>query len=203
VDPPPPITPRAWICVFCGSSPGARPVYREVARRVGSAIAREGLGLVYGGGRVGLMGAVADPVLAGGGPVVGVIPEPLALKEVAHDGVTELIVVPGMHERKALMAARADAFLALPGGIGTFEELFEIWTWAALGLHNRPIGLLDIDGYYEPLVRLLDHAVAERFIRPNHRALLVVSSDPESLVARLPGHTPPPPGPLWIDADQT
>jgi uncharacterized protein (TIGR00730 family) len=194
---------RPHICVFCGSSRGNRPIYTQTARRVGAAIGANGLGMVYGGGRVGLMGEVADAVMAAGGPVVGVIPEPLALKEVAHTGVTELIVVPGMHERKALMAARSAAFLALPGGIGTFEEFFEILTWAALGLHNKPIGLLNIDGYYDPLLHLLAHAVAERFVRPEHVALLLTSDNPESLVAELPRYQPPPPGPLWIDLDQT
>jgi uncharacterized protein (TIGR00730 family) len=194
---------RPFVCVFCGSSRGARPLYSEAARAVGAAIAANGLGLVYGGGRVGLMGEVADAVLAAGGPVIGVIPEPLALKEVAHTGVTELVVVPGMHERKALMASRSTAFLALPGGIGTFEEFFEILTWAALGLHNKPIGLLNIDGYYDPLLGLLAHAVAERFVRPEHVALLLTSADPAALVAELPRFQPPPPGPLWIDLDQT
>ena len=137
---------RPHVCVFCGSQVGARPSYAEAARRVGAALAGGGFGLVYGGGRVGLMGTVADACLAAGGRAVGVIPEPLALKEIAHDGLTELVVVPGMHERKALMASRSAGFLALPGGVGTFEEFFEILTWAVLGLHNKPIGLLNVDG---------------------------------------------------------
>lgn len=194
---------RPYLCVFCGASRGSRPAYTETARRVGRAIAGEGLGLVYGGGRVGLMGEVADAAQQGGAPVVGVIPEPLAVKEVAHTGLTELIVVPGMHERKALMAARSIAFLALPGGIGTLEECFEILTWAALGLHNKPIGLLNVEGYYDPLLRLLDHAVTERFVRPEHVALLRTSDNPEALVAELPRFQPPPPGPLWIEMEQT
>ena len=194
---------RPHICVFCGSQSGSRPVYADAARRVGEALARGGLGLVYGGGRVGLMGVVADAALAAGGRVVGVIPDPLALRELAHDGVTELIVVPGMHERKALMATRAAGFLALPGGVGTFEEFFEILTWAVLGLHRKPLGILNVAGYYDPLLRLLDHAVAERFVRPEHLGLLRVSDDPEALAADLLGHVPPPPGPRWIDPDQT
>lgn len=194
---------RRSVCVFCGSSPGSRPVYAEAARRVGAALAAADLGLVYGGGRVGLMGCVADAALAAGGRVLGVIPEPLAIKELAHGGVTELLVVPGMHERKALMALHADAFLTLPGGIGTFEEFFEIWTWAALGLHRKPIGLLNVDGYFDPLLQLLDHAIDAQFLRPQHRRLLVVSDDPERLVQALPDYVPPPPGPLWIDLDQT
>jgi uncharacterized protein (TIGR00730 family) len=194
---------RTFLCVFCGSSAGVRPAYAEAARQVGAAIAEQGLGLVYGGGRVGLMGEVAAAVLKHGGHVVGVIPEPLALKEVAHQGVQELLVVPGMHERKALMAARSQAFLTLPGGIGTLEEFFEIWTWAALGLHNKPIGILNVDGYFDPLLELVRHAVAERFVRPNHTELLVVSDNPREIVRRLPRHVPPPPGPLWIDESQT
>lgn len=176
-------------------------MYAEAARRVGHAIGTEGLGLVYGGGRVGLMGVAADAALDAGAPVVGVIPEALARKEIAHDGITELIVVPGMHERKAMMAARSAAFLALPGGIGTLEEFFEILTWAALGLHNKPIGLLNLAGYYDPLLRMLEFAVAERFVRPEHVALLLTSDNPEALVAELPRFRPPPPGPLWIDLD--
>lgn len=194
---------RPYICVFCGSSKGARPAYVDAARRVGSALGRHGLGLVYGGGRVGLMGVVADAVLAEGGRVVGVIPDPLAAKEIAHHGLTELIVVPGMHERKALMASRSAGFLALPGGVGTFEELFEVLTWAALGLHSKPIGLLNVEGYYDPLLALLDRAIAERFIRPENAAFLSVSTDPETLASTLLAQVPPPPGPKWIDLDQT
>jgi uncharacterized protein (TIGR00730 family) len=193
---------RPHVCVFCGSSTGASPSYTDAARRVGTALARAGLGLVYGGGRVGLMGTVADAALAAGGRVVGVIPEPLARKEVAHDGLTELIVVPGMHERKALMALRASAFLTLPGGVGTFEEFFEILTWAVLGLHRKPIGLLNVAGYYDPLLALIDHAVVERFVRPEHQALLQVSDDPDALATGLLDRIPPALGPSWIDLDQ-
>lgn len=191
------------VCVFCGSQRGARLAYVDAAQRVGSALARAGFGLVYGGGRVGLMGAVADAALAAGGRVLGVIPEPLTLRELAHDGLSELIVVPGMHERKALMNARSDAFLALPGGVGTLEEFFEILTWAVLGLHAKPLGLLNVEGYYDPLLKLLDHAVAERFVRPEHRALVVDSDDPEGLARQIVRHVPPPPGPKWIELDQT
>jgi uncharacterized protein (TIGR00730 family) len=194
---------RPHVCVFCGSSKGGRAAYTDAARRVGEALARDGLGLVYGGGRVGLMGVVADAALAAGGRVVGVIPDPLATREIAHDGLTELHVVAGMHERKALMAVKSAAFLALPGGVGTFEELFEIVTWAVLGLHNKPIGLLNVEGYYNPLLAMLDHAVAERFVRPEHLAMLVVSDRPEALTADLLRHAPPSPGPTWIDLDQT
>jgi uncharacterized protein (TIGR00730 family) len=193
---------RPHVCVFCGSSQGARPSYAEAARRVGAALAGHGLGLVYGGGRVGLMGVVADAALAGGGRVVGIIPEPLATEEVAHDGLDELFVVPGMHERKALMAARAAGFLMLPGGIGTLEEFFEIVTWAALGLHRKPIGILNVEGYFDPLLALLDHAVAERFARPENVAALLISSDPEAIVAGLLGRDVPPAGPKRLDADE-
>ncbi len=194
---------RPHLCVFCGSQRGARPEYENAARRVGLALAAHGLGLVYGGGRIGLMGALADATLAAGGRVVGVIPEPLTLKELAHEGCTELIVVPGMHERKALMAQRATAFLAMPGGVGTFEEFFEILTWAVLGLHGKPIGLLNVSGYFDPLLGLLDHAVVERFVRPEHLQRLLVSDDPDDLVARLPAFTSPPSGPKWIDLAQS
>lgn len=194
---------RPHVCVFCGSSTGTRPAYADAARRVGRGLAGAGLGLVYGGGRVGLMGVLADAALEAGGRVVGVIPGALATKELAHDGLTQLHVVAGMHERKALMAALSAGFLALPGGIGTFEELFEIVTWAALGLHNKPVGLLNVGGYFDPLLALLAHAVAEGFVRPEHLELLVVSDRPEALAAGLLAHTPPSPGPRWIDLGET
>ena len=179
-----------YLCVYCGSSVGLRPVYAEAARRVGDALGRRGFGLVYGGGRAGLMGIVADAVLNAGGKVVGVIPESLARDEVAHDGLTELHVVPGMHARKALMAERAAGFLTLPGGVGTYEEFFETLTWAALGLHAKPIGVLNVDGYFDPLFHLLDHAVSEGFTRPAHLDRLLISSDPEALAAELLRSTP-------------
>jgi uncharacterized protein (TIGR00730 family) len=194
---------RPHVCVFCGSSRGSRSVYVEAARRIGSALARSGLGLVYGGGRVGLMGTVADTALAEGGRVIGVIPDPLATSEVAHDGLTELYIVPGMHERKALMAQKSAGFLTLPGGIGTFEEFFEIWSWAALGLHHKPIGVLNVEGYFDPLLALLNHAAAECFLRPEHLDLLVVSDQPETLAAELLAHAPPSIGPKRIELDET
>ena len=178
------------ICIYCGSAVGAKPEYAAAARRLGRALAHQGLGLVYGGGRVGLMGIVADAVLESGGQAIGVIPEALASQEVAHDGLTELHVVADMHQRKALMARRADAFLTLPGGIGTFEEFFETLSWAALGLHRKPLGILNVAGYFDPLLALLDHAVAERFLRPEVLSLLVVSTDPEALVADLSDRAP-------------
>jgi uncharacterized protein (TIGR00730 family) len=179
------------LCVYCGSSPGADPRYAGAARAVGGLLARRGIGLVYGGGNVGLMGAVADAAMAAGGEVVGVIPQALLDREVGHRGVTELRVVASMHERKALMAELSDGFLALPGGIGTLEELVEVYTWAQLGLHRKPIGLLDVAGFYASLVAFLDHAVAERFLRPEHRATLLVGDDAEALLRRMADFQPP------------
>lgn len=186
------------VCVFCGSSPGKSPVYLEAARATGRALARRGIGLVYGGGSVGLMGAVADATLEAGGEAVGVIPRALELRELAHGRLTTLHVVGSMHERKAKMAELADGFVALPGGMGTLEELAEILTWAQLGLHARPVGLLDVDGYYEPLIRFFDRAVSEGFIRAEHRRLLLVGADPSSLLDRFATWEPPPVE-RWID----
>lgn len=171
--------------MFCGSNFGARPAYREAAEEFGALLAGRGLDLVYGGARVGLMGAVADAALAAGGEVIGVIPQSLVALEVAHEGLADLRVVDGMHERKARMAELADAFVALPGGLGTFEEFFEILTWAQLGLHPKPCGLLNVAGFFDPLLALVEHAVAERFVRPEHRHLIVDAADPENLLDRL------------------
>jgi len=173
------------ICVFCGSRMGASAVYREAARDFGARLAERGLGLVYGGGRVGLMGVLADAVLAGGGHAWGVIPRALADREVAHGSLTELELVTSMHERKARMADLADAFVALPGGLGTLDEWFEIWTWAQLGIHHKPLGLLNIEGYFDPLLAFLDRAVAEGFVHPEHRAMAAVDDDPARLLDRM------------------
>jgi uncharacterized protein (TIGR00730 family) len=178
------------ICVFCGSSAGARPEYRQAAERLGEVVAARGLSVVYGGGRVGLMGAVADSALAAGAEVIGVIPRALALKEIAHNCLTALHVVDSMHARKAMMAELADAFVALPGGFGTFEEFCEIITWGQLGIHRKPIGLLDIAGYYGPLISMFDHATAEGFVRPEHRALVLQASEPEELLDTLASWRP-------------
>ncbi len=186
------------VCVFCGSSPGQGPVYLEAARAMGRVLAGRGIGLVYGGGSVGLMGAMADAALAAGGEVVGVIPRALQLRELAHAGLTTLHVVGSMHERKARMAELSDGFVALPGGMGTLEELAEILTWAQLGLHARPVGLLDVAGYYRPLVAFLDRAVGEGFLRPEHRRLLLVDDEPGALLERFAAWTPPPIE-RWID----
>lgn len=173
------------LCVFCGSSFGRSPLYREAASQLGTLLAECGIGLVYGGANVGLMGVVADAALAGGGEVIGVLPRGLFDREVAHPGLTDLRLVGSMHERKALMAELADGFLALPGGIGTLDELFEIWTWAQLGIHAKPIGLLNLGGYFDPLLTFLDRQVAEGFLKASHRALPFVDDELPRLLDRL------------------
>ncbi len=170
------------VCVFCGSAAGVRPEYAALARRAGEALVARGLGLVYGGAAVGLMGIVADTVLAGGGEVIGVIPERLSGREIAHAGLSKLHVVGSMHERKALMAELSDAFLTLPGGLGSMDELFEIATWAYLGIHAKPIGLVNAGGYYDPLLAFLEHAANEGFIRESHRRLIRVGASAEELL---------------------
>lgn len=174
-----------YLCVFCGSSRGEPPLYTEAARDLGAALAERGLGLIYGGGHVALMGVVADAVLQAGGPVVGVIPQSMVERELAHDRLTELHVVETMHQRKALMTERAAAFAALPGGFGTADEWFEILTWRQLGLHDKPIGLLNVAGFFDPLLAWIDRAVADGFIRPKHRALLQVADEPRRLLDAL------------------
>lgn len=179
------------LCVFCGSSFGTSPAYSEAARQVGESLARRGVGLVYGGGNVGLMGVVADAALAAGGEVIGVIPHSLVAREVGHQGLTDLRVVDTMHERKALMADLSDAFLALPGGIGTLDEWFEIWTWAQLGLHGKPCGLLNVEGYYDPLLAFIDQMVSQGFLRDTHRNMILVDTTLEPLLDRMERYTPP------------
>ena len=181
----------ASLCVFCGSSPGVDARYAEAARDFGARLARRGVALVYGGARRGLMGAVADAALGDGGRVTGVIPRGLWEREVGHTGLSELLVVDSMHERKALMAERADAFVALPGGAGTLEELFEAWTWAILGIHAKPVALLDVGGFFAPLLAMLDHMSEAGFVRAAHRQMLLVDDDPERLLARLAAYEPP------------
>jgi uncharacterized protein (TIGR00730 family) len=190
------------VCVFCGSSRGSRPEFAAAANALGSLLAQRGLRLVYGGGNVGLMGVLADAALAAGGQVIGVIPEHLMAKELGHTGLSELRIVASMHERKALMAELAEAFVALPGGIGTLEELLEILTWGQLGLHAKPCGLLDVAGYYRPLLEMLAQAAAEGFLRPEHQRLLLYSSDPAELLDLLAAHEPPY-LPKWLDQDET
>jgi len=180
------------ICVFCGSSSGARAEYADAARTVGRSLARRGIGLVYGGGSVGLMGIVADAALESGGEVIGVIPKALATRELAHWGLSDLRVVGSMHERKALMADLSDAFVALPGGLGTFEEFCEVVTWAQLGLHAKPCALVSIAGYFDGFLELLDRAVAEGFVRPAHRGLVIAGGEPEAVIDALLASRPTP-----------
>lgn len=189
------------ICVFCGSAVGARPVYAEAARQLGNLLAQRGLGLVYGGGSVGLMGVLADAALAAGGEVIGVIPEFLFKREIEHRGATEIRVVGTMHERKAIMADLADAFIALPGGYGTLDEFCEIITWAQLGLHRKPVGLLNVAGYFDSFLAFLDHTTAEGFVQPNYRALALDDTDAARLLERLRTYQPPPVV-KWLDTEQ-
>ena len=180
------------ICVFCGANAGRDPAYREAAQALGTLLAREGLGLVYGGASIGLMGAVADAARAAGGEVIGVIPQALMKREIAHAGLADLRVVGSMHERKALMAELADGFIALPGGVGTLEELFEVWTWVHLGLHRKPCALLDVAGFYSGLARFIDHVDAEGFLRDGVREMLLVERDPAALLAAMRAWRAPP-----------
>jgi uncharacterized protein (TIGR00730 family) len=190
------------ICVFCGSSSGANSKYVELAAQLGALLARKRLTLVYGGGNVGLMGVLANAVLAGGGHVIGVIPQALFNLEVAHTGLPDLRVVSSMHQRKALMADLADGFMALPGGLGTLEEFCEIVTWAQLGLHQKPCGLLNADHYFDHLITFLDHTVAQHFVRPEHRALILVEDAPAALLDSFEAFRSPRVD-KWIDRDTT
>jgi uncharacterized protein (TIGR00730 family) len=190
------------VCVFCGSSSGSRPIYAQVAHRLGTLLAQAGVGLVYGGARVGIMGMIADSVLSSGGEVIGVLPDFLFNKELAHAGLTELHIVASMHERKAKMAECADAFIALPGGLGTFEEIFEMLTWTQLGVHKKPCGLLNVEGYFDPLRAQLDRAVSDGFLRPVHRDIALVEEDPTVLLSRLRDYQPLP-VPKWLDKTET
>jgi len=187
------------ITVFCGSSAGRDPGFAAAARSFGALLARERITLVYGGGHVGLMGVLADAALGAGGRAVGVIPRALWDREVGHRGLTELHVVETMHERKAMMASLADAFVALPGGLGTLEEIFEVWTWGQLGIHAKPCGFLDVAGYYAPLLAFLDQAVARGLVRREHRAMAIVDDDGETLLRRL-GEYEPPRVAKWVTA---
>ena len=188
------------ICVFCGSNAGARSEYAEAARALAAVLVERKLGIVYGGGNVGMMGVLADAALERGVEVIGVIPRTLVDKEVAHRGVTELLIVETMHERKALMNDLSDAFIALPGGFGTLDEFFEVLTWSQLGFHGKPCALLNVAGYYDRMLAMLDHAVAERFLRPAHRELVISDTDPSRLIQRLSAFSPAPKG-KWDDAN--
>ncbi|MHB8874960.1 MAG: LOG family protein [Myxococcaceae bacterium] len=191
------------VCVFCGSHVGARPEYAVMARRLGKALAKRDIGLVYGGAAVGLMGVVANAVLSGGGEVHGVIPGGLAAKEIAHPGLTRLHVVDTMHQRKALMEQLSDAFIAMPGGFGTFEEILEIMTWTQLGLHRKSAGFLNVAGYYEPLLEQLRKGFSEGFIPKQLASAIVSRRSPERLLAALLEHQPPLPTVKWISREQT
>jgi uncharacterized protein (TIGR00730 family) len=190
------------VCVFCGSSVGVQPAYAEAAEAMGALLARRRVGVVYGGGNVGLMGVLANATLAAGGDVIGVIPRALADREIAHAGLTELHVVDSMHTRKAMMAELSDAFIAMPGGVGTFEEFFEAVTWTQLGLHRKPCGLLNVNAFYSPLAAFIDLAVSEGFIKPIHRAAIVVDDEPARLVDTL-ATLKLPDVPKWIRRDET
>ncbi len=186
------------VCVFCGSSRGVRASYVDSARALGAKLAARSIGLVYGGGNVGLMGELADAALSGGGEVIGVIPRSLMVRELGHRGVTELVVVRTMHERKAKMVELSNAFISLPGGFGTFDELCEVVTWAQLGIHGKPCALLNVDGYFDPLIAMFDRAVVEGFIRAEYRELLIVERDAERLLERLE-REPPRVSEKWAD----
>ena len=182
-------SPLRSICIFCGSAPGHRPDYAEMAAAFGTLLGQRSIRLVYGGGNDGLMGALADAALAAGAEVIGVIPQMLVDRELAHRG-TDLRIVTSMHERKALMAELSDAFVALPGGLGTYEELFEVLTWAQLGIHHKPVACLNVLGYFDPFAQLLDRAVEEGFLRPENRRMFLSASDPEELLTQLIQHAP-------------
>lgn len=186
------------VCVFAGSNPGVRPAYAQAARALAAACAARGLGIVYGGGSVGLMGVLADAGVAARAEVIGVIPRPLTTKEFAHTGLTELRVVESMHERKATMNALADGFVALPGGLGTLEEMFEVLTWAQLGIHGKPVGVLNVEGYYDGLLRWLSHAAREGLVRREHLGLLLFADTPAELLDRFAAWMPPPGPRPWL-----
>jgi uncharacterized protein (TIGR00730 family) len=189
------------VCVFCGSKPGTEPAYGRAARALGRTLARERITLVYGGGRVGLMGVLADAVLEAGGEAIGVIPKALVEREISHTGLPDLRVVGSMHERKAAMSELSEGFVALPGGTGTLEEFFEVLTWAQLGEHRKPCALLNIDGYYDPLLAVFDHMVAKGFLTEEHRSMVLVETEPESLLETLARYRPPE-VPKWIEREE-
>jgi uncharacterized protein (TIGR00730 family) len=191
------------ICVFCGSRPGGRPEYLDAARQLGRLLAERRIGLVYGGASVGMMGALANAVLLGGGEVIGVMPDGLVQRELAHDHLTDLRVVNSMHERKALMAELSDAVIALPGGFGTFEELFESITWSQLGIERKAIGVLNVGGFYDGLISLVEHAIEEGFVPARDRALILAAAAPDALLDLLVGYEPPAPAHKWLTRNQT
>jgi uncharacterized protein (TIGR00730 family) len=189
------------VCVFCGSKPGTEPAYATAARGLGRTLARERITLVYGGGRVGLMGVLADAVLEAGGDAIGVIPKALVEREISHTGLPDLRVVGSMHERKAAMSDLSEGFVALPGGTGTLEEFFEVLTWAHLGEHRKPCALLNVDGYFDPLLDVFDHMVRKGFLTEEHRSMVIVETEPESLLEALARYRPPE-VPKWIEREE-
>lgn len=188
------------ICVYCGSSYGKLPIYTEAAKALGKALTERDIGLVYGGASVGIMGVIADAVLENGGEVIGVIPQAIADKEIAHTNLTELKVVANMHQRKAMMADDSDGFIALPGGLGTMEELFEVWTWAQLGFHQKPCGLMNVAGYYDHLTAFIDHAVDQEYVKATHKDTLLVATEPNDLLEKMANYQAVPGG-KWIGRD--
>jgi uncharacterized protein (TIGR00730 family) len=190
------------VCVYCGSSSGRLEAYADSARALGKALVARDIRLIYGGASIGVMGMVADAVLDAGGQVIGVIPEPLARKEVAHTRLTEIHLTRSMHERKSLMAEMSDAFIALPGGLGTLEELFEIWTWEQLGIHTKPCGLLNVEGYFDKLISFLDHATEEQFVKQLHRSMLLVETSADKLLDRFSSYVAPVVG-TWMGIEET
>jgi uncharacterized protein (TIGR00730 family) len=190
------------VCVYAGSNPGNDPAFADAARTLATTLAERGIGVVYGGGKVGLMGVTADTALAAGGEVIGVMPQALIDREIGHTGLTDLQVVDSMHERKARMAELSDGFVALPGGIGTLEELIEVYTWSQLGIHDKPCGVLNANGYYDALAAFLDGAVSAGFLREQHRATLVVADTPDELLERFAAFSPPTVG-KWLELDQS
>ncbi|SFB74257.1 hypothetical protein SAMN04515619_101310 [Collimonas sp. OK412] len=188
------------LCVYCGSSPGATPVYADAARGLAQAMVKQGIALVYGGGNVGLMGIIADEVLRLGGQATGVIPQALLQKELGHKGLTQLHIVKDMHERKAMMADLSDGFIAMPGGVGTLEELFEVFTWAQLGFHQKPIGLLNVDGFYDGLLQFIQHMVSQRFLKGEQAEILIAAAQGEELLQRFQSFVPHL-VPKWLDRD--
>ena len=195
------LMPFRRLCVFCGSYTGRRPAYRDAAEQLGLLLVERGIELVYGGGNIGLMGVLADTILARGGRAIGVIPESLMGKKVGHTGLTELRIVNSMHQRKALMSDLADGFIALPGGFGTVEEFCEVVTWSQLGLQSKPCGLLNVENYYAPLLELFDHAVREGFLREGNRMLVLDDDDPERLLGKMAAFKEAPVG-RWIEQDE-
>jgi uncharacterized protein (TIGR00730 family) len=190
------------VCVFCGSSVGARPAYAAAATHLGEVLAKRGIGLVFGGGRIGLMGTIADAVLVNGGEAIGVIPDSLMQREIGHRGVTKLHIVESMHERKALMADLSDGFIAMPGGYGTLEEICEIITWSQLGIHVKPCGFLNVENYWDRFLQFLDHAMNDGFLRPENRALIQVASAPEELLQKLISWEAPQHIERWLDRER-